>query len=80
MANEKKEKFASNDINDNGLSSQIPSMPFPPGDLSGICHLVGPGSGEVVRKPLLGGGHLLILLLLLFQYYHLKYACLDGYV
>ena len=30
--------------------------PPPPRDLSGICRLVGPGSGEFVRKPLLGGG------------------------
>ena len=31
-------------------------MPIPPGYLSGICHLVGPGGGEFVRKPLPGGG------------------------
>ena len=40
------------------LAQSIPSVPIPPGDLSGICHLVGPGSGEFVRKPLLGGGAL----------------------
>ena len=38
------------------MAQSIPSMPIPPGHLSGICHLVGPGSGEFVRKPLLGGG------------------------
>ena len=38
------------------LAQSIPSVPIPPGDLSGICHLVGPGSGEIIRKPLLGGG------------------------
>ena len=32
------------------------SVPIPPGHLSEICHLVGRGSGEFVRKPLLGGG------------------------
>ena len=38
------------------MAQSIPSLPIPPGDLSGICHLVSPGSGEIVRKPLLGGG------------------------
>ena len=38
------------------MAQSIPSMPIPRGDLSGIYHLVSPGSGEFVRKPLLGGG------------------------
>ena len=38
------------------MAQSIPSVPIPDGHLSGICHLVGPGSGEFVRKPLLGGG------------------------
>ena len=38
------------------MAYSIPSVPIPPGHLSGICHLLGPGSGEFVRKPLLGGG------------------------
>ena len=39
------------------MAQSIPiSVCIPPGHLSGICHLVGPGSGEFVRKPLLGGG------------------------
>ena len=38
------------------MTLSIPCMPIPPGHLSGICHLVSPGSGEFVRKPLLGGG------------------------
>ena len=38
------------------IAQSIPSMPIPPGDMSGICHLVGPCSGEIIRKPLLGGG------------------------
>lgn len=38
------------------MAQSIPSLPIPPGDLSGICHLVSPGSWEFVRKPLLGGG------------------------
>ena len=39
------------------MAQSIPiSVPIPPGHLSEICHLVGPGSGEFVRKPLLGGG------------------------
>ena len=38
------------------MAQSIPGMPIPCGDFSGICHLVSPGSGEFVRKPLLGGG------------------------
>lgn len=38
------------------MAQSIPSLPVPPGDLSGICHLVGNGSGEFVRKLLLRGG------------------------
>ena len=38
------------------VNSKRAHPPTPPGDLSGICHVVGPGSGEFVRKPLLGGG------------------------
>ena len=38
------------------VNSKCAHPPPSPGDLSGICHLVGPGSGEFVRKPLLGGG------------------------
>ena len=39
------------------VAQSIPiSVPIPPGHLLGICHLVGPGSGEFVRIPLLGGG------------------------
>ena len=33
--------------------------------LSGICHLVGPGGGEFVRKPLPGGEALILLIILL---------------
>ena len=54
MANEKKEKFASND-NDNGIVNSKCAHPLL-GHLSGICHLLGPGSGEFVRKHRLGGG------------------------
>ena len=53
MTNEKKETFASND-NDNGLVNS--KHAHPPGHLSGICHLLGPGSGEFVRKHRLRGG------------------------
>ena len=38
------------------IVQSIPSVPILPGHLSGICHLVGPGSGEIIRKPQLGGG------------------------
>ena len=38
------------------MAQSIPSLPVPPGDLSGICHLVGNGSGEFVRKLLLRDG------------------------
>ena len=37
-----------------------PSPPLPPvvRHLSGICHILGPGGGEFVRKPLpVGGGY-----------------------
>ena len=44
------------------MAQSIPRVSIPPGHLSGICHLVDPGSGEFVRKPLLGGGHLSVLL------------------
>ena len=43
------------------MAQSIPSVPMPnpsplpPTQLSGICHLVGPGGGEFVRKPLFGG-------------------------
>ena len=29
------------------MAQSIPSMPIPPGHLSGICHLVGPGSVDL---------------------------------
>ena len=38
------------------LAQSLPSVPAASGHLSLICHLVGHGSGEFVRKPLLGGG------------------------
>ena len=36
--------------------SQFHACPSSPQHLSGICHLVSPGGGEFVRKPLPGGG------------------------
>ena len=38
-------------------AQSIPSVAIPPRSIfSGICHLVGPSGGELVRKPLPGGG------------------------
>ena len=38
------------------IAQAIPRVLIPPGHLSGFFHLVGPGGGEFVRKPLPGGG------------------------
>ena len=64
------------------MAQSIPSVPIPPPP--GICHLVGPGDGEFVRKPLPGGGALLILLQAVnavpFSTFHLnkKYVYSDS--
>ena len=43
-------------VGDVVMAQSIPSVPIPPppppGNLLGICHLVGPGGREFVRKPL----------------------------
>ena len=57
----------------------IPDVPVPPG----ICHLVGPGGGEFIRKPLSRGGPFVnssrsgLHCSFFFQYFTLKYAYLD---
>ena len=47
------------------MAQSIPSLPIPPGHLSGICHLVIAGCGKSVR------------LILFFLNTLLKYVCLD---
>ena len=49
------------------MAQSIPSVPIPPGHLSGICHLVGACCGEFVG----------LILFFFLKILYLKYVYLD---
>ena len=64
-------------------AKSMPSVPMPPGHLSGICHLVGPGGGDLSENLCPGVRHLSILLEALFNISLKKiriWIALDIYV
>ena len=67
----------------NFMAQPIPRVPIPPRHSSGICHVVGNGSGKFVKNLCLGVRHLSILLeavnIVPFNISLYKYAYLSTY-